>query len=427
MSPSHGTARANVLFQLSGSIAAYKACHAISRLAQAGCDVQTVATDSALEFVGEATLEGLSGRAVATSTFAPGSYMDHIHLVRWADIIVLCPATANSINCLAAGIADDLIGTMFLAHDFSKPYLLAPAMNASMYDHPATTASLDRLRGWGIEILAPDAGSLACGEVGPGRLTDPDVIVAEVLGRIRNRDTTTHAPASEIAAANVTPRRVLVTAGGTKAPIDGVRAIINTSTGATGSAIADHFVLCGHDVTLLHADNAVLPPPRNSLTFLPFTTSDDLDALLRDTLGSSRFDAVIHVAAVGDYTVDHIVVDGRPAPVVTTGKIESGTDLAIHLRKNPKLLAQLKEIGGEHLVVVGFKLTNGATPEQRREAVASISAGTDVVVHNDLTEIAAGGHRATIHRDGTVVATVEDSGQLAAALERCINDLIETT
>src|SRR5918995_607457 len=164
----NASTRPRVLFQLSGSIAAYKACHVVSRLAQAGCDVQTVATDGALQFVGRATLEGLTGRAVATDTFEAGSQMDHIHLVRWADVIVLCPATANTINRLAAGIADDLVGTMFLAHDFTKPYVVVPAMNAAMYAHPATAASLDRLRGWGVEILEPDAGSLACGEIGPG-------------------------------------------------------------------------------------------------------------------------------------------------------------------------------------------------------------------------------------------------------------------
>ena len=159
MSRSDGSnSRPHVLFQLSGSIAAYKACHVVSRLTQAGCDVQTVATDGALQFIGPATLEGLTGRAVATDTFEAGSQMDHIHLVRWADVIVLCPATANAINRLAAGMADDLIGTMFLAHDFTKPYVVVPAMNTAMYTHPATAASLERLRGWGIEILEPDAG-----------------------------------------------------------------------------------------------------------------------------------------------------------------------------------------------------------------------------------------------------------------------------
>ena len=139
------------------------------------------ATRAALEFVGPATLEGLTGRPVATDTFASGSMMDHIHLVRRADLVVLCPATANTINRLAAGIADDLIGTMFLAFDFRVPYVVVPAMNAAMYEHPATTVALDRLRGWGVEFIDPSSGSLACGEIGPGRLAEPDDIVEELL------------------------------------------------------------------------------------------------------------------------------------------------------------------------------------------------------------------------------------------------------
>jgi phosphopantothenoylcysteine decarboxylase / phosphopantothenate---cysteine ligase len=222
-----------VLFQLSGSIAAYKACHVVSRLVQAGCRVQTVATRAALEFVGPATLEGLTGRPVATDTFAPGSHMDHIHLVRRADLIVLCPATANTINRLASGIADDLVGTMFLAYDFRVPYVIVPAMNAAMYEHPATAASLARLRGWGIEFVDPSAGSLACGEIGPGRLAEPDDILAELLRRLELGDTTGDATAT---GAN---GKVLITSGGTKVPIDGVRSITNTSTGATGAAIAE--------------------------------------------------------------------------------------------------------------------------------------------------------------------------------------------
>jgi phosphopantothenoylcysteine decarboxylase / phosphopantothenate---cysteine ligase len=413
MSPSDRSAsRPHVLFQLSGSIAAYKAAHVISRLVQAGCDVQTVATDGALRFLGPATLEGLSGRAVATETFEAGSQMDHIHLVRWADVIVLCPATANTINRLAAGVADDLVGTMFLAHDFTKPYVVVPAMNAAMYAHPATTASLDRLRRWGIEVLEPDAGSLACGEIGPGRLTEPDVILARLLELV----VTPPAPAREL--------RVLVTAGGTKAPIDGVRAITNTSTGSTGAAIADHLARRRHDVTLLHAANAVIPSS-DAITRHPFVTFSDLDSLLRTTLAAERFDAVIHLAAVSDYDVDHVVVDGEPRPADPTGKLDSGAAMAVHLRKNPKLLPQLKELAGsDRLVVVGFKLTNGATADERFAAIKAVSSGTDLVVHNDVTEMTADRHPATIYRGDEVVATAHDNASLAAALERALLDVV---
>ena len=410
MSRSDPAARPHVLFQLSGSIAAYKACQVISRLTQAGCDVQTVATASALQFVGPATLEGLTGRAVASDTFASGSHMDHIHLVRWADIIVLCPATANTLNRLAAGIGDDLVGTMFLAHDFTKPYLVVPAMNASMYEHPATTASLAQLRDWGIEILEPDAGSLACGEIGPGRLADPDVILAEILQRLRT-------PAAS-------GRRFLVTAGGTKAPIDGVRAITNTSTGATGAAIAEHLARRGHDVTLLHARDAVVPAA-DSITRQEFSTFADLDALLRDTLAGGGFDAVIHLAAVSDYDVDHVVVDGESRPADATGKLDSGGSMEVHLRKNPKLLPEIKAFAGDDdLVVVGFKLTNGASAEERAAAIKSVAAGTELVVHNDVSEMSADHHPATIYRGEDIVASTDDNASLAAALERAILELL---
>lgn len=419
--------RPHVLFQLSGSIAAYKACHAVSRLVQAGCVVQTVATASALNFVGPATLEGLTGRPVATDTFAHGSAMDHIHLVRWADVIVLCPATANTINRLAAGIGDDLIGTMFLAHDFTKPYVVVPAMNAAMCDHPATLTGLDRLRSWGVEVVEPSAGSLACGEIGAGRLAEPDVIVAEVLDRVRAG----RAPGSprwsatgtSSGAPNGDPtgrQRILVTAGGTKTPIDGVRAITNTSTGATGAAIVDHLVGQGHAVTLLHAADARLPDRADAAALHSFVTFGELESLLRMTLAAASFDAVIHVAAVGDYDVDHVEIDGCRVAPERGGKLDSGGAMSIHLRQNPKLLPQLKSFGGEQLTVVGFKLTNGASDAERSAAVVKASAGADFVVHNDAAERTADRHPATIYRGDEVVARTDTTAQLAVALATCL-------
>jgi phosphopantothenoylcysteine synthetase/decarboxylase len=174
----------NVLVKLSGSIACYKTCHVVSRLTQAGHDVRCAMSPSAQKFVGVATLEGLSGNRVATETFEPGAWMEHIELPRWADLTLLCPATANRLNKMAAGIADDLLGNLFLTHDFAKPYLVAPAMNTRMWEHPTTRASVARLVDMGIELVDPDAGLLACRETGSGRLADPDDIVALVLGRL---------------------------------------------------------------------------------------------------------------------------------------------------------------------------------------------------------------------------------------------------
>lgn len=174
----------NVLFQVSGSIACYKAAHVVSRLSQAGHDVRVAVTPSALAFVGAATFEGLSGNPVVSSTFEPGRWMEHIELPRWADLTLLCPATANRLNKMAAGVADDLLGNLFLTHDFAKPFLVAPAMNTRMWHHPTTQASVDRLVAMGLELVSPDAGALACREVGDGRLADPDGIVALVLARL---------------------------------------------------------------------------------------------------------------------------------------------------------------------------------------------------------------------------------------------------
>ncbi|HVU23066.1 MAG TPA: flavoprotein [Opitutus sp.] len=180
--------RSNVLFLLSGSIACYKACTVISRLVQAGVAVQTVATPAALKFVGTATLEGLSGRPVFSDLFEAGRALDHIELARAADLALACPATANTINRLAAGLADDPVGALFLAWELKeKPWWVAPAMNVKMWEHPATAASLEKLRGWGVRVIAPDAGALACGEIGAGRLAEPEHVAAEVLGALERK------------------------------------------------------------------------------------------------------------------------------------------------------------------------------------------------------------------------------------------------
>src|SRR3954467_8914802 len=142
----------NLLFVLSGSIACYKACDAISQLVQRGHHVRTVATNAALRFVGPATLEGLTGEKVTSDLFAPGAALDHIALSRWAHATIVCPATANLINRMSAGIADDLAGALLRAHGWKKPLLIVPAMNPAMWTHPATSASVEKLEQWGARF-----------------------------------------------------------------------------------------------------------------------------------------------------------------------------------------------------------------------------------------------------------------------------------
>lgn len=178
--------RVNVLFFLTGSIACYKACTALSRLGQADLAVQTVATPAALKFIGPATLEALTGRPVVSDMWEPGRALDHIDLARQADLAIVCPATANTINRLAAGMADDLTGSLFLAWEReSKPWWIAPAMNTYMWQHPATQGSVEKLKSWGVRVVEPEAGLLACGDTGAGRLADPEKIAAEIIKTVK--------------------------------------------------------------------------------------------------------------------------------------------------------------------------------------------------------------------------------------------------
>jgi len=165
-----------ILLKITGSIAAYKTGTLISKLIQEGCEVQTVATKSALGFIGPGTLEGLTGNPVLSDVFETGRMMDHIRLTKWADITVLAPASANTLNQMAAGIGDSSVTALFLAHDWAKPYVIAPAMNTKMLNHPATKRSLKTLQKWGAHILPTASGYLACGDEGKGKMIEPNII-----------------------------------------------------------------------------------------------------------------------------------------------------------------------------------------------------------------------------------------------------------
>lgn len=165
-----------IVLQVTGSIAAFKAAALASLLGQDGCEVQCVISRAGLEFVGESTLEGLSGRPVLSDIFERGRALDHISLVDWADLMLVYPASANHLTRLRAGLADDLIGCLFLVNNFRKPWWLAPAMNSHMFAHPAVAEALATLAGWGCRVLPTGEGRLACGTVGYGRLLEPEVV-----------------------------------------------------------------------------------------------------------------------------------------------------------------------------------------------------------------------------------------------------------
>ena len=371
-----------VLLLMSGSIAAFKVVQLISRLVQApvGAEVEVVMTSAARAFIGEASLEGLTGRRVRSDTFAAGDHMDHIRLVRWADVVLAAPCTANTLNKLALGIGDDLIGTLFLAHDFSKPWLIAPAMNTRMYEHPTTRGSLDRLRGMGCTIVEGGSGALACGEIGAGRLAEPEVLLEAVL-RAAQRPPA-RSPEERQPLARHGTLKILVTAGGTRMPLDAVRSIVNGSTGRTGAAIATDLAALGHAVTLLTALGAA---GAEDLTRLErYDDFDSFERSLRSLLAEESYDVLVQSAAVSDWRP--IAAAERPS----LGKIDSDTDtLTLRLERTPKLVGLVRSWSrNPALRIVAFKLTVGAADGERRRKIAPLLAheGVVAVVANDLQD-----------------------------------------
>lgn len=381
--------KSKVLFIMTGSIACYKACHVISRLVQNGCEVQVVATPSALKFVGNATLEGLTGKPVVSDMYAPGNVMDHIHLMRWADMILVVPATASFINKAAQGAGDDLVQTLFLAHDFKKPFLVAPAMNTSMYSHPVTQKSLQALRDMGLEILDSASGILACGEEGWGRLLEPDLILKLALEALKRSPKSEEVKTRSERASAFAKVKVLVTAGGTQEPIDTVRVISNLSSGRTGIALAEAMTQMGFDVTLLQAHGS--PRTENVSRRDYFTSFASLDEKMKNYLSSEDFTHVIHAAAVSDYSVDSIEVAGKKYRPFEVKKVSSDSEaMNIHMKRNHKIVDRLKDYSkNKDLQVIAFKLTSHASGEERKAAVEKLFKGSkaDYVVHNDLTDI----------------------------------------
>jgi phosphopantothenoylcysteine decarboxylase / phosphopantothenate---cysteine ligase len=368
--------RYKILLGITGSIAAYKSAYLISKLVQNDCEVKVVATECALKFIGKATIEGLSGGQVFTDSFEDGKMMGHINLIKWADIVIVCPASANTINKMANGIADNLLTSLFLVNDFSKPYLIVPAMNTNMYEHPATKESLDKLKSWGIEILPTAEGRLACGDIGKGKLIEPDEIYERIILALSNKKT----PKKKL--------KILITAGGTKQKIDGVRFITNMSTGKTAASIADYFLRRNHDVTFVHSCDSATPS--NNCEKISFTDFANLHEEIEKKISAELFDVVIHNAAVSDYSVKEVEMDGKKNNTSKIDKIDSGnSEIILYLKRNEKIIDNLKTYSmNKNLKVVGFKFTNTDDVVEREEAVKKLlgHSGCDYVVLNDKND-----------------------------------------
>lgn len=399
--------RRRILLQVTGSIAAFKAVALCSRLAQAGFEIDAVLSESAEAFVGAASFEGLTRKKTHRGIFDEGAMLSHIDLIRAADLALVYPASADTIAALASGRAHSLIGALFLAHRFDKPYWVAPAMNSAMFEHPATQASLKTLRNWGVRVLAPGSGSLACGEIGAGRLQEPDAVFEEIRAHFRSEPNPSAAK-----------KKVVVTAGGTLEPIDAVRAIANASTGETGFRIAQTLFEAGHDVTLLTSKRS--PFQTDAFPCRAYLTVSDLEALMRETLQDPELDAFVHAAAVSDFKIDSIQ-DENGNPALLQGKVGSGSALTVKLVPGPKLLSQVRSwAANPKLKLISFKLTAGEAP------ALDAYAHSDWIVHNDAAGVSSRRHRTTLYRhEGRAFverARYDDKTSLAKALSRIVSE-----
>lgn len=418
--------KSNILFIFTGSIACYKAVNVVSKLVQAGNDVHCVLTKAASKFIGKTTLEGLTGNTVHGDLFEEGSVMGHIHLLRKADIVVVAPATANYINKVAHGIADDLATTLFLAHDFDKPFVIVPAMNTSMYEHPTTKESIAKLQKLKIHVTSTGSGILACGEVGYGKMLEPEQILEEIQKLQGQLSFSASKTASSSNLQNLVDtgkafhgKKVLITGGGTVEPLDSVRSITNTSSGKTAVQLAQFFTELGLQVTLLLAQNyqGDLEQIYKVKRFLSFA---DLNQLLKKELAADHFDFVIHAAAVSDFSVKEIAIGNKK--LKRTAKINSDKELKIILKPNFKLIAKIKSYSkNKQIKIVGFKLTDSSSQQKQNEAIGKLFQHPQVqwVVHNDLLMISKDKNKhefRLIKKNFDSVKQLTGVGQLASEL-----------
>jgi len=326
-----------VVLGVAGGIAAYKSCEVLRRLRALSYHVQVVATPAALEFVGAATFEALSGREVLSGVFEHVPDVTHVALGRHADLVVLVPATADLLARMSVGRADDLLTSTLLTA--RCPVLAVPAMHTEMWSHPATVANVTLLRERGTVVLEPASGPLTGPESGPGRLPEPAEIVE--FARLLLEDPAT-------LPRDLVGRRVVVSAGGTAEPLDPVRTLGNRSSGRQGYALARVAAQRGADVTLVAGTTADLDPPA-SVQLVRATTTEDMRRAVLDA--AKDVDAVVMAAAVADF---------RPASVAPAKiKKGDGEPASIPLERNPDILRELvsQELPGR--LVVGFAAETG--------------------------------------------------------------------
>jgi phosphopantothenoylcysteine decarboxylase/phosphopantothenate--cysteine ligase len=351
--------RRTVVVGIAGGIAAYKAVGVARALVLAGHDVHVVATEAALRFVGRPTLEAISRNPVHSELYEGVAEVRHVAIGQRADLIVVAPATANTIAKIAAGLADDLLGNTILAS--TAPLVLAPAMHTEMWLNPATQANIAVLRERGVRIVGPAEGQLTGKDSGPGRMAEPDDIVAAAIGALRPQD--------------LAGKRIVVSAGGTREPLDPVRFLGNRSSGKQGLALARAAAARGADVLIVAAHLEAPVPP--GIRLREVGTARELADAMREEAADA--DVVIMAAAVADY---------RPAEVAERKikKDATGDTLTLELVKNPDILTGLAENREPDQVVIGF----AAETEPDRERLLQLGRekvarkGADYLVLNTV-------------------------------------------
>ena len=377
-----------ILLIVGGGIAAYKALELVRLLKKAGAEVMSVLTAAGAEFVTPMSLAALTGHPVRQALFMPEdeTAMGHIELSRWADLVVVAPATAGLIAKAANGLADDLASTTLLATD--KRVLLAPAMNVRMWQHPAVQANVERLKEFdgfhGAAVVGPDEGEMACGEFGPGRMAEPAAILDAIEGLLAGPD-----------GRPLAGRTAVVTAGPTFEPIDPVRGLTNRSSGKQGYAIAEALAALGAKVTLVSGPAALAAPVGVERVWVE--TAREMQAAVQTALNTKGGPADIAVmsAAVADWRVDG----------VASGKIKKapGGPPSLALIENPDILAGVSSPGKHRpRLVIGFA---AETADLETNARAKLSRkGCDWIVGNDVSDdvFGADGNTVTLFtRDGS--------------------------
>jgi phosphopantothenoylcysteine decarboxylase/phosphopantothenate--cysteine ligase len=351
-----------IVLGVSGGIAAYKAPELVRRLRDAGAVVRVILTPNAARFVSALSLAAVSDHGIIIDQWGDSGRggVDHVELARWAELLLIAPASANVVAKLAAGIADDALTTYALAH--RGPTVIAPAMNTFMLGHPSVTANLAVLRGRAVDVIEPDWGLLACGDEGAGRMPDPPVLIARVQRHFGPRD--------------LEGKHVVVTAGPTREAIDPVRYLSNRSSGRMGYAIAAAARRRGAQVTLISGPTALAAP--DGVQLVPIESARQMyDAVMAALPGA---DVVIKAAAVADF-----------APLQVAGqkmKKQPGVDsLTLELKKNPDILAAIGALTPRPFLVA-FAAETDAVEANAREKL--VRKGADLIVANDVSDHSIG-------------------------------------